>query len=231
MTSRTGPRFPFIRSIGLLAGTTVGIFGYTSGWPLWTVLAVLGCVPAVSFVVWMYTGPLRRYRFLFGIIGILVLAGTLEAWEYGHIPETWAKSMDLPKSPGAPNLYFEYDLPGVWSELFPDEPDALWLRSRQLGFCSDQRHGFQTHPFCRKFQDVPPEELRKLYEAALSAQPKLNQDIYYNYVEILIHDHAPQEEVDAAVEEWRRLFPMSKRPDPREFFGGLTAPPTDNRVP
>ena len=63
------------------------------------------------------------------------------------------------------------------------------------------------------------ESIRNLFEVALSVNPKMSQNLYYNYVEILIQAKASQDEIDAAAMEWKRLFPLSKRPDPREFFG------------
>ncbi len=193
----------------------ITIYGYSNGWPVWQPLMVVALVPGVAFVVWMYTGRFKRYRFLFGIYGTLALAATFEAWEYNQIPESVAKSLDLPKPRGEPNLYFEYDLPAVEARLFPDSPDTMLLQAVQLNYCTSGGPFFEQHPFCTKYKDASPAAIRGVLEAALSKMPKTNEDIYYSYIDVLIHTGAEQTKIDAAAEQWKKLFPLSDRTDPR----------------
>lgn len=194
----------------LLAG-----YGYTTGWPAWQLLITLLSWPLAAFSVWMFTGRWKRYRFLYGIYGTLALAAVFEAWEYGRIPPAIAQSIDLPKPPGEPNLYFEYDLPAIEARLFPNSPDTQLLQAIQLNYCSSGGPLFQSHPFCSKYSDASSEAIRDLLENAVSKMPKTNEDIYYSYVDVLIRTNADQSKIDAAAEQWKKLFPFSKRPDPR----------------
>lgn len=191
------------------------VYGYTTGWPAWLLLITLLSWPLLAFSVWMFTGRWRRYRFLYGIYGTLALAAVFEAWEYGRIPPAIAQSIDLPKPPGEPNLYFTYDLPGIEAQLFPDHPDTQLLQAIQLNYCSNGGPMYQLHPFCSKYSDAGSQAIRDLLENAVSKMPKTNEDIYYSYVDVLIRTGADRQKIDAAAEQWKKLFPLSKRPDPR----------------
>ena len=135
LTSQTRHR---LWGAAFAAGGAVSFYGYITGWPAWRVLLALLAPPTAGFIVWMYTGRLRRYRFLFGIYAAAAVLGGFEAWQHQQVPESFFKSIDLPEGPGKPNLYFEYDLPGVLFELFPDEPETLFLRGVQLRLCTDE---------------------------------------------------------------------------------------------
>ncbi|MDG2129813.1 MAG: hypothetical protein P8K08_17565 [Fuerstiella sp.] len=214
-TVRSGRR---INGITFGVGISVSFCGYVSGWPVWLILLTLGAFPAARFCWWMYHGPLRRYRMLFGVAVALCVLGGFEAWQYKTFPEALTQSVDLPRSPGKPNLYFEYNLPGVLVELFPDEPESLFLRAVHLRLCAALAHQGPGHPFCIEYDNPEMNSVRSLHETALARNPKTTENLYYNYTEVLIQSAASQTEIDAAADEWRRLFPLSKRPDPRTAF-------------
>ena len=198
------------------AGIAALLFGwaYITGRPFWVLFLFAASIPAAAFVNWMFTGRLRRYRFLFGLYGTLALFGAYEAWECGRIPEPVAKYTELPKAPGEPNLYFEYDLPAVEAALFPDHPETLLMEAIQLNYCTTEGLPFHLHPFCQKYGKADRLRIRKVLEAALALHPKTNEDLYYSYIDVLRGTDASQEEVEAAIQQWKRLFPFSTRPAP-----------------
>ena len=218
MTGLTGKPSRAFKGIGVGVGVAISIYGYIAAWPAWGELLALLAVPSAAFTAWMYTGRLKRYRFLFGIYAVVSLLAVYEAWQYKHIPESFAESIDLPRGPGKPNLNFDYDLPDVMLELFPDYPDTLFLGGIQSQLCSIADQFNRQHPFCQKYDDSEIKTTRDWFETALAKKPKMNQDLYYHYVEILVKSGAPQSEINAAVEEWKRMFPLSERPDPGRFF-------------
>lgn len=198
----------------------VGCYGYVSGWDAWLILLLILVIPVAWLFVWLYSGRLKRYRFLVGIYSVAGAVALFEAWQHGQIPEAFAESLDLPMGRGKPNLYFEYDLPGVQHRLFPDHPDSLMIRGIQSSFCIEEKSPFRNHPFCDEYTDAEIRVVRELFEKALAQEPKSSEDIYYHYVQILIRDGSRQSEIDAAADKWRRLFPLSERHDPRDVFRG-----------
>lgn len=216
MIASAGPITRRILTAVLAIWLVTLLYGYVTGWPVWQLLITLSSWPLAAFSVWMFTGRWSRYRFLYGIYAPLALVACFEAWEYGRISPEIAKSIDLPRPRGEPNLYFEYDLPGVEARLFPDSPDTLFLQAVQLNYCSSGGPLYQSHPYCSKYSDVSSEAIRDLLENAVSKMPKTNEDIYYSYLDVLIRTGADQQKIDAAAEQWKKLFPLSKRPDPRQ---------------
>jgi hypothetical protein len=218
MTESTA--WPRRRLGGIAFGVGMGIsfYGYISGWPVWLFLLTLCAVPVAAFCLWMCRGRLRRYRMLFGFFVVLCVLGGFEAWQYRKIPESLTRSVEFPRSPGKPNLYFEYNLPGVLFELFPDEPESLFLRAVHLRHCAAQTLQGPRHPFCEEHENAEMNSVRRLHEIALARNPKTTENLYYNYIEVLTQSAASPSEIDAAADEWRRQFPLSKRPDPRTIF-------------
>lgn len=196
----------------------IGFYGYVSGWAAWLLLLLVLAIPLAWLFIWLYTGPLKRYRFLIGIYSVAGVVALFEALQHGRIPETFAESLDLPTGRGQPNLYFEYNLPRVQFRLFPDHADSLMMRGIQSGFCLEDQSPFRDHPFCDDYRGAELRVVRDWFEKALALEPKSSEDIYYRYVQILIRDGSSQDEVDAAADTWRRLFPLSDRLDPRDFF-------------
>ena len=196
----------------------IGFGGYVSGWAAWLLLLLVLAVPLAWLFVWLCTGRLKRFRILVGIYSVAGVVALFEASQHGHIPKTFAESLDLPTGRGKPNLYFEYNLPGVQFRLFPDHVDSLMMRGVQSAFCLDDQSPFRDHPFCDDYQGAELRVVREWFEKALALEPKSSEDIYYRYVQILIRDGSSQDEVDVAADTWMRLFPLSDRLDPRDFF-------------
>jgi len=218
---------PAVHSSGWLRRTVPGLciavssYGYISGWPAWLVLLILLGMPLSSIGIWLFTGRFKRYRFLFGIYGVVVVIATFEAWQYQTIPESLTKSIDLPPGPGAPNLFLESDLPRVLFELYPDRSEVLFIRAFQMKLCNDEPQ--QQYSVCDQFENTDLSTIRRYFETALSQKSKTDENLYYHYVEILMRLQAPQSEIAAAAREWKRLFPLSERPDPRAAFAGVAS--------
>ena len=190
-------------------------YGYPVGWPAWQLCLILGIAPLLGLAVWLWLGRLRRYRMLFGLFGTLAVVGVYEAWEYDRIPTAVATRLNLPEPPGEPNLYFEYDLPAVEASLFPDSADSLLLKAVQLNYCTADGMPLHMHPYCLKYGAVDRTTIRETLESAIALSPKTNEDVYYSYVEVLKQTGADAAQIDAAADEWKRLFPFSDRNDPR----------------
>ncbi|MCP4171088.1 MAG: hypothetical protein GY758_09995 [Fuerstiella sp.] len=216
---RTGGRILF----GLCVA--VSLYGYASGWDSWLLLLLLFGVPVRRFCSWMYTGRLNRYRFLFGIYMVAGVIGAFEAWQYGKTSEFLLRAVDLPVGPGAPDLFLEYDLPGVLFELYPERSEVLFIRGFQMKLCHDDLLSMEQHSVCRQFRNADLNAVRECFETALALNSRTDENLYYHYVEILMRQGASQGEVDAAAERWRRVFPLSERSDPRQVF--VQDAPTD----
>ena len=207
-------RLPRVLKWSLAIAASLFLWAYVTGRPMWVLVLIVGGIPAAGFLRWMYTGRLRRYRFLFGLYASLAVLGAYEAWEYGRIPSSVASFAELPKPPGEPNLYFEYDLPSVEARLFPGDPETLLLEAVQLNYCTTEGLPFHLHPFCQKYGAVERKQIRKVLEEALAKEPKTNEDLYYSYIDVLKGTGADSDEVQAAIRKWQKLFPLSTRPIP-----------------
>jgi hypothetical protein len=206
----------------LVAGFSAGSVAYTVGRPGWEVLLIFAMAPLLISGWMLFSGRWRRYRFLvYAALPALVVGG-IEAWQDTRLPESLAESLDLPESPGEPDLFFEHNehnLPGVLMELYPTRPETLFIQGFQLKLCYDDLVSQRTPPdICRQFGDVDLQRIRGYFETALAQQAKHDENLYYHYVEILIRLREPQAAIDAASAEWRRQFPFSHRRDPREVF-------------
>jgi hypothetical protein len=209
---RTGRRILF----GVCAA--ISLYGYVSGWAAWVLLLLLFGVPVRSFCSWMYTGRLNRYRFLFGIYMVTGVIGAFEAWQYGKASESLLKAVDLPEGPGEPDLFMEYDLPGVLFDLYPERSEVLFIRGYQMKLCYDNPLSSQRYSVCEQFKAADLSVIRECFETALAIKSRTDENLYYHYVEILIRQGAPQVKVDVASEKWSRMFMLSERLDPRQAF-------------
>lgn len=199
---------------GMLLVLPLLLWGYPAGWPAWQLLLCFSLPLVAAVTVWVWSGRLRRFRMLYVVFLALLISGGWERWSGGHVSLLWSERLQLPRVPGEPNLYFEYDLPGVESRLFPGLAEVLLLQAVQLNYCGSGVPAFSGHPVCLQYPAVDARAVRAALERALRQQPKTNEDIYYSYVEVLRGTGGSVAEVEAARAEWRRLFPFSDRPAP-----------------
>jgi len=190
------------------------LWGYPSGWSVWQLLLCVCLPPLAALTVWVWSGRLRRFRMLYAVFLALLISGGWEQWSAGRVSVQWSERLQLPRVPGEPNLYFEYDLPGVESRLFPGLAEVLLLQAVQLNYCGSGVPAFSAHPICLRYPGADARAVRGVLERALLQEPKTNEDIYYSYVEVLRGTGGSAAEIEAARAEWRRLFPFSERPEP-----------------
>ena len=229
LTGRVGAIFAF-------AATS---WAYITGQDLWLVLLLCTLIPGVPLYVRFYSGRFRRYRFLVGIYLVAGGASMFEYWQFGHFPENIAKTIDLPPGAGEMQGIRQFNLSHVLYDLYPQDTETL-VRNAQYGptcIGDDSSLDFsqmseeqaassretlrllrEQHPYCLSLQEEEKRSPRQWYELALSAQPKKHEEAYYHYVRILLESGAAREDVDAAAENWRRVFPYSRRLDPRDLF-------------
>jgi len=198
---------------------------------MWLLLLVLLVVPSGSGMVWMWSGRFRRYRYLFAICVIVAIAGGFEAWQYRAIPKSFTASLNLPMGPGEPDMFLESDLTGVMFELYPDRSESLFLRGFQIKLCNDQHDSYRRYAVCEQYGDSDLATVRSCFEQALLLKAKSDENLYYHYVEILIRQGAAQDEIDEATLNWKRLFPLSDRIDPRVAFSRAAPEASDAAQP
>jgi hypothetical protein len=241
MSQEPSPVARILGRAGAVAAAVAAVCGYVNGWNLWQVLVLVALVPGLPAYAAFYNGRFRRYRFLVGIYAVAGMFAVFELWQYGYFPENIAKKIDLPPGAGELDALRQMDLTLVLHELYPDDTETL-VRGAQYGpICMGDVSGLhldglpqeqrdqmlstlrmirEQHPYCQSLTEADRRTEREWYELALSTRPKMSEDVYYHYVRVLIASKAPREEVDAAAEYWRKLFPLSRRPDPREAFTG-----------
>ena len=141
---------------------------------------------------------LRRYRLLLIVVGLTAFSLW---WE-----STDQKSGRASAAGGGGPAFDAYTISRafeklrmseVFSTLYPDRPETLLERGLRAERAGDN------------------ETARKIFEQAIRTGIKTSEDLYYDYVLVLVRLKAPQSEIDAAAENWRRLFPLTKLSDPR----------------
>jgi hypothetical protein len=89
------------------------------------------------------------------------------------------------------------------------------MRGYQAGMCWDA--GFRL-PVCQSFEHKGLEDVRDALQAAIDRRGASDQEeLFHFYAFILVKLNEDRDQVDAAVELWRKHFPHSNKPDPREF--------------
>jgi hypothetical protein len=147
------------------------------------------------------SAAVRPYRFLIAVYcGALLLA----AWEVAHR----GRRVDLLLDP-------KHNFAEAVATLYPDDAGVHQLRTSQILLCVSARRERADSTVCRQFDGKNPvQEARRHFEQGIAAGKHI-EDLYYGYVQLLRSTGAPQREIDAAYEAWRRNFPLSTRPDPR----------------
>ena len=69
-------------------------------------------------------------------------------------------------------------------------------------------------PCVRFLEHNPADQARQHFESGMAGSKHI-EELYYDYVSFLRGAGASREHIDAAYDEWRRKFPLSKQPDPR----------------
>jgi hypothetical protein len=124
-------------------------------------------------------------------------------WEVRH-----AGPVDLILDPGE-------NYTDVVAALYPDAAGIMQLRATQLNLCMQARQTGRPGPrSCRQFDGKNPiEEMRKLLTRGRSSSKHI-EELYYDYIQLLMLNGAGRKEVERAVAEWRENFPLSELPDP-----------------
>ena len=147
---------------------------------------------------------LRRYRILFYALGIVVLLGS---WEVITLQYFSADGKDYARELELRNTYQdrELSLSRSLQELYPDNPDAVFLQGLQQAY---SRNDFLTG--CR------------YYLQAARTGVVHNEDLLYTVIDCLVRQQAEEELLQQAVSTWRRNYPHSRRPLKLRFagFGG-----------
>lgn len=93
--------------------------------------------------------------------------------------------------------------PYIMSRLYPERGESLLYRGIHAAYVE---------------RDLP--QARTLFEQAIATGLKTEEDLFYRYAQVLVELKAPEDEVAAAVALWRRHYPFSDLPDPRDGAGG-----------
>ena len=226
--SDLSPRARVISRAGAALAAAGTAFAYINGWDLWQVLTLCALIPGIPLYVRFYNGRFGRYRFLVGIYVVAGAVSLFEFWQFGHFPESVAKTIDLPPGAGDMQGLRQFQLSHVLNELYPDNPETLVRNAKYGPICvgDDTQLGEsvkvlrEQHPYCQSLRELGNRSARQWYERSLERKPKKHEDTYYHYVRILLEAGAERREVDAAADRWKVMFPHSRRPDPREAFTG-----------
>ena len=129
---------------------------------------------------------LRRYRFLLVILGLVAVAAL---WEPPSRDEETG-------APSSAEFEAKRRAADVLGQLYPDGDEVYYT----IAVTQIKKGDFQG--------------ARENLERALETGVKTNEDNFYYYAAVLVAFDAPQEEIDAAVQQWRFHFPFSSRPVP-----------------
>ncbi len=153
-------------------------------------------------------GWLRAHRLL---LVVYASALTLAAFELTD-PEIQTGKLDHPRAflePGS-------NVADVSAAVHPDRALTLYYQAYQASLCE----GRNTDPgsVCSRRGPPRPGEVRKLIERSLATGNRSIEFAMYNYAIVLLHEGAPDAEVEAAARNWRISHPHSSLPDPRVAF-------------
>lgn len=104
----------------------------------------------------------------------------------------------------------------VVSDLYPDQAGSYHVRAAQLSLCMTDAQRFHPVPLpCEKYrQGDPVFQLIEFNRKGIAAGRQI-EDLYYNQIRLLVMAGASRQKIDEAYSDWRRNFPLSRRPDPR----------------
>lgn len=217
----TAAQFRMVRTWGSLAGLLLAAVTYLRAWPFWQVLVLCLAVPSASLITWLLTGPepVRRYRFLVVIYGLTLIFAVYEIWLTRSVSESVTDWMEIESGPGEASLYYHYEFPEMLNEVYPGRSATLLAQSFKMQFCVEQSDAGLRIPACERLENVSLEETRRLLEAAMATGNRGDEILLYHHAVFLASKNAPDPEVDAAIRHWKRHYPFSQRPDPRQLRG------------
>jgi len=141
----------------------------------------------------------QRYRLLFVVV---LLAGMSFLWEFADRRSTGAAGGGGPTGLDAYSIARDFQqrqLFDTYAKLYPERPEMLFERGMRA-----------------RIEGNDP-QAREYFEQAIATGFKTREDLYYEYCLVLRRLKAPQNEIDAAVASWKRLFPTSNLQDPSTF--------------
>lgn len=133
---------------------------------------------------------LREYRTLLILYGLFGLLA---------VAEVLSSSDDAPAN--QPGTSPPDEATQLVEQLYPHRPEALFWRGMEAVEQNDLRTA------------------RRLFEQALSTGVNTHESLLYNYAIVLLMLHEAPAQIDTAVARWRRFFPHSTLPDPRQIEG------------
>ncbi len=151
---------------------------------------------------------LRAHSLFLVVYGSALFLAALELTD----PDVGKGKLDDPPAYLEP----ESNIADVSAALYPDRALTLYYQAYQTSLCEDRANDPDT--VCHRRGPPKPGEVRKLIERSLATGNRSIELAMYNYAIVLLHEGAPDAEVEAAVRSWRISYPSSTRPDPRVAF-------------
>ena len=148
---------------------------------------------------------LRRYRLLLIVAGLTTLSILIDWYHYGSAAGGAGGSAGTARSADVYLLIESlkeqrlrdqrYD---TYIAVYPGRPEMLFEQGLRAKKSGDDR------------------QARDFFERAIATGFKTSENLYYEYALCLIRLQASQQEIDAATERWKTLFPLTQLGDPRQ---------------
>jgi hypothetical protein len=106
------------------------------------------------------------------------------------------------------------NFPETMGELYPNRPENHYHRGRRAEISLPDRVAIA------EFQRAQLEAAEH-YRQGLMAGVRSDENLIYNYALTLMRIEAEPAEIEAAIEQWRRDFPTSKRQDLGELYAAV----------
>jgi hypothetical protein len=154
-------------------------------------------------------GGLRQFRFLAVVLGIAIALGF-----YEYQREDLSKDI----SRVDPNwlLNERVNLANTLVELYPSRSHGHFLKGYQAHMCWSTEPKFSL-PVCWSFPYQDLRDVKDAFEKAIQLKGNHNEEeLYRFYAGVLSDLHESPEKIDEAIRNWRKHYPHSLKPDPRE---------------
>ncbi len=148
------------------------------------------------------------------VILFVCVVGVALAYSELRLPDDPVGPLDRP------DAYFaeETSVADVSAAIYPDRALTLYHQAFQESLCTSPRR--KRLEGCDERDPVEPGEVRELIERAVAKGNRSIEQLLYNYAVVLVQEGAPQEEIDAAVRNWRITHPTADRADTRTLEFG-----------